>query len=134
MARAQHGEPEVAPSRSLSACQRAWTSAVVIALPPIPPVVAFDLFDEAKGNLAHVLALDRNHCVGQLADDLALLFFSEHILDNLNLIKRRCFLLLYPLAVVVACCSDIGRFSGLDTHAINGEFATRDFERRLIYL
>ena len=35
-------------------------------------------------DLAPVLALNRDHRVGQLADDLTLLFLAEHILDNLR--------------------------------------------------
>jgi hypothetical protein len=48
MARAQHGEPEVAPSRSLSACQSVDVGGGH-RLATDPPVAAFDLFDEAKG-------------------------------------------------------------------------------------
>src|SRR6266478_8690278 len=52
------------------------------------PVPAFHLLDHAPGDAAHVLAFDRDHRVGQLADDLALLLLAEHVLDDANLNER----------------------------------------------
>src|ERR1700722_13838451 len=66
---------------------RACTSAVVRALPPIPQSPLSTL-DHAPSDLAHVLALDRDHRIGQLADDLALLFLAEHVFDDANLNER----------------------------------------------
>jgi hypothetical protein len=50
-----------------------------------PSVAAFHLLDQAKGDLAYILALDRHHCVSQLANDFALLFLAEHVLNYSNL-------------------------------------------------
>src|SRR6516162_8324537 len=77
----------LAPSRSLAACQSVDIGGGQ-GFATDPPVAAFHLFDQAKGDLAHVLALDRDHRVSQLADDLALLFLTEHVLDDLNLDQR----------------------------------------------
>src|SRR5579859_489147 len=52
------------------------------------PIAAFDLLDYAPGDIAHVLTLDRDHCVGQLGDHLALLFLAEHVFDDANLDER----------------------------------------------
>jgi hypothetical protein len=60
----------------------------VRALPPNPPVAAFHLLDRAPDDVAHVLALDRHHRVGQLTDHLALLLLTEHVLDDPNLNER----------------------------------------------
>jgi hypothetical protein len=49
------------------------------------PVAAFDLLDHAPCDIAHVFAVDRDHRLGQFADDLALLFPAEHVLDDANL-------------------------------------------------
>jgi len=58
---------------------------MVIALPPIPRSPLSTSSTTPKGDLAHVLAFDRDHCVDQLADDLTLLFIAEHALDDANL-------------------------------------------------
>jgi hypothetical protein len=50
-----------------------------------PPVTAFDLFDNAPGDAAHVFAFDRNHRIGEFADDLVLLFLAEHVFNHSNL-------------------------------------------------
>jgi hypothetical protein len=55
----------VASSRSLSAGKSADVSGGH-RFTPDPPVGAFHFFDWAKGNLAHVLALDRDHRVGEM--------------------------------------------------------------------
>jgi hypothetical protein len=73
--------PEVAPSRSLSACQSVHVGGGQ-GVATDPPVAAFHLLDQAKGDLAHVLTLDRDHRVGQLGDDLALLFLTEHVFED----------------------------------------------------
>src|SRR5262249_54095956 len=49
------------------------------------PVTAFHLFDHTPSDAAHVLAFDRDHRIGQFADDLVLLFLAEHVLDDANL-------------------------------------------------
>src|SRR3974390_270545 len=54
------------------------------------PVAAFHLLDHAPGDPAHALAFDRDHGVGQLADDLLLLLLAEHILDDAHLNERHC--------------------------------------------
>src|SRR5262249_271765 len=87
MVRAQRGASQLAPSRSLSACQSVDIGGGQ-GLAPDPPVAAFHLLDQTKGDLTHVLALDRDHRVGQLGDDLALLFLTEYVLDDLNLNER----------------------------------------------
>src|SRR5271169_1234763 len=79
--------PEVAPSRSLSACQSVDVGGGQ-GVATDPPVAAFHLLDDAPRDVAHVLALDRDHRVGQLADDLALLFLTEYVLDDANLNER----------------------------------------------
>src|ERR1700680_2756258 len=48
------------------------------------PVAALDLFDDAPRDAAHVLALDRDHGLRELLDDLALLMLREHTLDYLD--------------------------------------------------
>src|SRR5580658_551101 len=54
------------------------------------PVPAFHFLDHAPRDTAHVLALDRDHRVGQLADHLAFLLLAEHVLDDANLNERHC--------------------------------------------
>src|SRR5215472_6419964 len=87
MIRAQNARREAALSRSLAACQSVNVGGGH-RLAADAPVAALHLFDQAKRDLAHVLALDRDHCVSQLADDLSLLFLTEHVFDNLNLNER----------------------------------------------
>src|SRR2546429_137694 len=78
---------KIASSRSLSACQSVHVvSGQSVAADP--PVAALHLLDQAKGHAAHALALDRHHRIGQLADDLALLFLAEHVFDDANLNER----------------------------------------------
>jgi hypothetical protein len=55
----------------------AWTSAVVSGF-----------FDHAPSDLTHVFALDRDHGVGQLRDDLLLLFLAENVFDDSDLNER----------------------------------------------
>src|SRR3954454_13499295 len=52
------------------------------------PIAALDLLDHAPGDLAHVLALDRHHRVGQTLDDLLLLIAREHAFDELDVDER----------------------------------------------
>src|ERR1700730_15837630 len=78
------GRPEAAPSRGLSACQGLDVGGGQ-GIAADPPVAAFHLLDDAPGDIAHVLTLDRDHRLGELADDLALLFPTEHVLDHANL-------------------------------------------------
>src|SRR5262249_11853536 len=52
---------------------------------------AFHLLDHAPGDGTHGLALDRHHGVGELADDLALLFLAENVFDDANLNERHWF-------------------------------------------
>src|ERR687897_1932312 len=49
------------------------------------PVAACDLLDDDPGHRAHVLALDRDHRVGEALDDLALLVGREDVLDELDI-------------------------------------------------
>jgi hypothetical protein len=53
-----------------------------------PPVAALDFFDYAPSDLTHVFALNRDHGVGQLRDDLLLLFLAENIFDDSDLNER----------------------------------------------
>jgi hypothetical protein len=53
-----------------------------------PPVSALDFFDHAPSDLTHVFALDRDHGVGQLRDDLLLLFLGENVFDDSDLNER----------------------------------------------
>ena len=55
MVRAQNARREAAPSRSLAACQSVDIGGCQ-GLATDPPVAAFHLLDQAKGDLAHVLA------------------------------------------------------------------------------
>src|SRR5688572_33343913 len=48
------------------------------------PVAGGDLFDDAPGDRAHVLALDLHHRVGEPADDLLLLLGGEDVFDDLH--------------------------------------------------
>src|SRR6476661_3817044 len=52
------------------------------------PVAAGDLLDDAPGHGAHVLALDADHGVGQLAHDVLLLLGGEDALDELDVDER----------------------------------------------
>src|SRR5690242_6608062 len=78
---------EVAPLCSLSARQGVDVGGGQ-RVAADPPVAAFHLLDDAPRDIAHVLALDRDHRVGQLADHLALLFLAEDVLDDANLNER----------------------------------------------
>ena len=78
---------KIAPSRGFSARQSVHVGGGQ-RVAADPPVAAFHLLDHAPSDAAHVLALDRDHRVGQLADDLALLFLAEHVLDDANLNER----------------------------------------------
>ena len=53
-----------------------------------PPVAALDFFDHAPSDLTHVFALDRDHGVGQLRDDLLLLFLAKNVFDDSDLNER----------------------------------------------
>ena len=55
-----------------------------------PPIAALDLLDHAPRDLAHVLAFDRDHRVGQTLDDLLLLVAAEHTFDELDVDERHC--------------------------------------------
>src|SRR5207249_4693571 len=77
----------VAPSGSLSARQGVHVGCGE-RVAADAPVAAFHFLDHAPGDAAHVLAFDRDHRVGQLADDLALLLLAEHVLDDANLNER----------------------------------------------
>jgi hypothetical protein len=87
MVRIQHG---ATPSRSLAACQSVHVGGRQ-GVATDSPVAAFHLLDHAPGDVAHVLTLDRDHRIGQLADDLTLLFLTEHVLDDANLNERHWF-------------------------------------------
>src|SRR5258706_11443144 len=74
------------------------------------PGPAFHLLDHAPGDAAHVLAFDRDHHTWEVADDLALLFLAEDVLDNANLNEG------HPNSpamsgVAVRCRGEIERFS-----------------------
>src|SRR4029077_1756340 len=56
-------------------------------LPTDAPTPALDLFDDHPGDLAHLLALDGNHRVGELANHLLLLGVREDAFDELDLNK-----------------------------------------------
>src|SRR2546423_1721124 len=90
---------EVAASRSLSARQSVDVGRGQ-SVAADPPVAAFHLFDDAPGDLTHVLPLDRDHCISQLVDDLTLLFFTEHVLDDANLNGRHW---IYPFVSCRGC-------------------------------
>ena len=47
-----------------------------------PPVAALDFFDHAPSDLTHVFAFDRDHGLGQLRDNLLLLFLTEDVFDD----------------------------------------------------
>src|SRR6266446_7056507 len=131
MVRHSMPRPEVASSRSLSACQSVYVGSGQ-SIAADPPVAAFHLLDHAPSDLAHVLALDRDHRVCQLADDLTLLFLAEHVFDDANLNERHW---ISPFVeVAVACRAEIGRPpSPLDTHDIVGNtyrHSKRQFERQ----
>src|SRR5665648_1221887 len=49
--------------------------------------------DDTPGDRAHVLALDRDHGVGELPDDLLLLLRGEDALDELDVDERHAVLL-----------------------------------------
>src|SRR3954467_5199411 len=83
---------EVVPSGRLSACEGMHVGGGE-GVAADTPVAAFHVLDHAPGDVAHVLALDRDHRVSQLADHLALLFLAEHVLDDPNLNERHW---LYP--------------------------------------
>jgi hypothetical protein len=53
-------------------------ASVVRHWPPIDHSPAVDLVDHAPGDLAHVLALDADHRVGETLGDLRLLLGREH--------------------------------------------------------
>ena len=55
------------------------------------PVAALDLFDNHPGDLAHALAFDGDHRVGEFLDDPALLLGGEHVLDELDVDERHFF-------------------------------------------
>src|SRR5450755_3159371 len=57
------------------------------------PLAAGDLLDDAPGELAHALALDRDHRVRDPFDDLPLLLGGEDTLDDLDLDERHAALL-----------------------------------------
>ena len=52
------------------------------------PLAALHLFDRDPGDGAHRLALDVDHRLGELGDDLLLLVRREHTLDELDLHER----------------------------------------------
>jgi 23S rRNA U2552 (ribose-2'-O)-methylase RlmE/FtsJ len=52
-------------------------------------IAAVDLFDDDPGHASHVLPLDRDHCVGETLDDLALFLRREHVLDERDVAERQ---------------------------------------------
>jgi hypothetical protein len=67
---------------------RALTSAVVRGLPAMPQSPLLSSSNQHPGDRAHVLALDGDHGLGQLPDDLLLLLGREHTLDELHVDER----------------------------------------------
>src|SRR6185312_12176397 len=59
-------------------------------VPADPPLTAGDLFDDDPGDRAHVLALDLDHRLGEVADDPLLLLGVEHTLDELDVDQWHC--------------------------------------------
>src|ERR1700722_16991508 len=52
------------------------------------PVTAADFLDHDPGDLAHALAFDGDHRVGEFLDHPALLLGGEHVLDELDVDER----------------------------------------------
>ena len=101
---------EVAPSRGLSASQGMHVGGCQ-RLAADSPVAAVHLLDHAPGDPAHALAFDRDHRVGQLADDLALLFLAEYVLDDTNLDKRHVIVFLLVWTVPVRSAAAVSRLT-----------------------
>src|SRR5947207_13187853 len=71
------------------------------------PLATGDLLDQAPRDRSQLLALDRDHRVGEALDDLLLLKRREDALDELDLDERHAVLL-----VGTDCCSAILRPNG----------------------
>src|SRR4051794_31876904 len=95
------------------------------------PIATFHFLDHAPSDATHALALDHDHRISQFADDLALLFFAEHVLDDANLNERHWS---SPVVTGGGAYWCFGDCSSLDTNTIlpnTGRNSNRQFQRQL---
>jgi|SRR5215467_12224425 len=60
-----------------------------------PPISAFHFLDDNPCDRAHILALDRYHSVGELADHFLLLSWCKYTFDELYVYQRHRFLFVW---------------------------------------